>query len=166
MLRTCTIADIRQEYIDALNDPAVVGLTEARHTTWNMERARAYVEKSNVPGESELIGIFLLNGKHIGNIRLSNFSEFHRRVELGMMIFDKTEWNKGYTTEALRAIDHYAFDILKLHRIQADYYAINKASAAVFKKAGYNIEGIFRDHFRSGDGYIDSVRVAKINQNV
>ena len=113
-LRPLLIDDVTSEYIKALNNPEVIKLTEARHQKWNEDNVKKYIVKSNIEGVSELIGIFLKeNNKHIGNIRLSNFSPQHKRVELGIMIFDKLEWHKGYGTEALKAVSEYVFKDLR-----------------------------------------------------
>ncbi len=79
------------------------------------------------------------------------------------MIFDKAQWSKGYATEAIRATIRHAFETLRLHRVHADYYAGNTASARVFDKAGFAVEGVFRDHFQLEGRYVDSIRVAKLN---
>ncbi len=159
-----SVKDITPSYVNALNDPEVVRLTGARHKQWNKENVKKYVIESNIKNVSQLIGIFLKkNDKHIGNIRLFNFNFYHKRVELGLMIFNKTEWSKGYGTESLNAISTYVFEILKLHRICADYYAINIGSAKIFKKAGFIVEGAFKDHFILNGKYVDSIRVAKLD---
>lgn len=163
-LRKLLVKDITPNYVNALNDPEIVRLTGARHEKWNKENVKKYVIESNIKNISQLVGIFLKkNNKHIGNIRLFNFNFHHKRVELGIMIFDKTEWSKGYGTESLNAISIYVFKTLKLHRICADYYAINIGSARIFKKAGFIVEGIFKDHFILNGKYVDSIRVAKLD---
>lgn len=163
-LRPLTVHDVTPAYIAALNDPEVVGLTEARHVTWDRARVAQWIEQSNVEGISKLFGMFLTSsGKHIGNLRLFHFHPVYRRVELSFMVFDKTEWSKGYTTEAVQAITGYVFDTLKLHRIQADYYASNARSARVFQKAGFDIEGVFKGHLVKDGAYVDSIRVAKMH---
>jgi ribosomal-protein-alanine N-acetyltransferase len=164
-LRPLEVSDITPEYINALNDPEVVRLTEARHQKWTEENVRKYVLDSNVEGVSQLFGIFLKESdKHIGNIRLFNFNEKHRRAELGIMLFDKSQWSRGYGTESIIAITDYAFNELKLHKICADYYALNNASARMFRKAGFQDEGVFKEHFWLDGEYIDSVRIAKFNK--
>ena len=164
-LRPLSISDITQEYINALNDEEVVRLTEARHQKWDEESVKRYVAESNIEGVSQLIGIFLReSAKHIGNIRLSNFNTRHKRAELGIMLFDKSQWSKGYGVESLMAIADYAFNELKLHKICADYYSVNSASAKMFAKAGFKIEGVFKDHFLLDGEYVDSVRIAKLNK--
>ena len=164
LLRPVTEEDVTPAYLDALNDPEVVRWTEARHTVWDRERVLQWIRQSNVEGVSILVGIFLKgSGRHIGNLRLFNFHPIHQRAELSFIIFDKTQWSKGYATEGVRALTDDAFRMLGLHRIHADYYAVNTGSARVFQKAGFAVEGVSRQHvFRDG-GFLDSVRVGRVN---
>ena len=163
-LRVLAAADVTPAYIEAMNDPEVVGLTEARHQRWDRASVLKYIEQSNRDGVSTMVGLFLKDGRrHIGNVRLFNLHPVHRRAEMSFIIFDKTQWSKGYATEAVLAVCAYAFDVLGLHRIHADYYATNIGSARLFKKAGFAVEGTYRHHFFSGGAFVDSVRVGKIN---
>ncbi len=162
-LRIFTISDITPEYVQSLNNPEIIGLTESRYRNWSMEQVKEYVlEKGNKKGDSMLIGIFLKDSnQHIGNIRLHSFSDYNKRVEMGIMIWDKSKWGQGYSSEALAAVANYIFDFLKLDKICAEYYAINKASAKIFKKLGFEIEGVFKNHFLVKGKYINAIRVAK-----
>ena len=45
-------------------------------------------------------------------------------------------WNRGYGTEALKAVIQFAFEELEMERIVADHMAENPASGAVMRKAG------------------------------
>ena len=160
LLRTFTVADINPHYVGALNDWSVVGRTEARHRSWDLESVQSYVDNATKLNESQLIGLFLRDTEeHIGNVRLSSFN--NRHVELGIMIHAKQHWGKGFAAEALGEIDRYVFDVLSLHKICADYHADNFASATIFRKAGYVIEGVFKDHFYVRDRFVDSVRIAR-----
>lgn len=165
-LRKMKESDITSEYVSSLNEKPIVKFTEARHQKWDEEKVRKYVKESNI-NDKQLIGIFLKGScKHIGNIRLSNINKKHKRVELGIMIFGKSQWGKGYGTESLKEVVNYVFNDLKFHKICADYYSVNKASAKIFKKAGFEIEGVFKDHFLLDGTYVDSVRIAKINKSL
>lgn len=163
-LRQFTVDDITSDYIVALNDKGVVQYTDARHTSWNAENGREFVLDSNIEGVRELIGLFLKeSGKHIGSIRL-HFDNRERRVALGIMIWDKTQWGKGYGVEALHAISDYVFNDLGYHKLWAGYYPVNVASARLFEKAGFEIEGVFKDHFVLYGEFVDDVYVAKLNK--
>lgn len=165
LLRPFRVSDITEIYLNALNDSAIIGMTEARHKKWDKETASAFIESVN-NSSSILFGVFLKDtGRPIGNVRLFDIHPIHHRGELSLLFYDRSEWGKGFATEAVNAVVKYAFDVLKLHRITADHYANNIASSKMFEKAGFVVEGVFKDHFNIGENkYIDSVRIAKINR--
>ena len=70
----------------------------------------------------------------------------HRRAELGYWV-GRPFWNRGYATEAARALITFGFDALGLNRIHASHLTRNPASGRVMVKAGLRFEGTFRDHF-------------------
>jgi len=113
-LRALKPQDITINYCQALNDPQIVRLTEARYKKWKKQKVIDYVVKAdNLKKNSLLIGIFVKNtNKHIGNIRLHSYHDYNKRVELGIMIFDKNEWGKGYGTESLKAVTDYILNNL------------------------------------------------------
>lgn len=166
VLRELRPEDVGATYVAGLNDPDVVGRTEAAGRQWTEPEIRRYVAESNQAGVSQLIGLLVKPElRHVGNIRLSGFSNRHRRVDLGIMLFDKSYWGRGLGTEAIKATIQYVFGTLGMHRICADYHADNVASGRMFASAGFVTEGTFRDHFFVNGAYVDSVRVAKLNDN-
>jgi RimJ/RimL family protein N-acetyltransferase len=68
-----------------------------------------------------------------------------RRAELGYWI-GKPYWNRGYASEAARAVVRYAFDVLHLRRVFAQHFGRNPASGQVMRKAGLLYEGRLRQH--------------------
>ena len=70
---------------------------------------------------------------------------------LGMGIGDRDAWGKGYGTEALRLGLQYAFDELNLHRLTLTVIAYNERAIALYEKAGFRREGVFRE-FGQRDG--------------
>lgn len=158
--------DLPDTYFNGLNDPQIIGFTEARHQKWSKDKAIRFLNINKKTRESLIFSVKLKKeSKLIGNIRLFNINKIHHRCELSFLFFDKTEWFKGYATESVGAICDYSFDQLFIHRIHADYYAENLASKKLFKKLGFSIEGVFKDHFFYKDRFIDSIRVAKLKGN-
>jgi RimJ/RimL family protein N-acetyltransferase len=70
----------------------------------------------------------------------------HQRAELGYWI-GTPFWNRGYCTEAGRALVSFGFDALGLHRIEARHFTRNPASGRVMQKIGMTLEGVHRDAF-------------------
>jgi len=165
-IRQFLSSDINEIYLNALNDASVMGLTEARHQTWNKDKAINFIEAANSK-DSKIFGAFTKDtDKAIGNIRIFNIHNIHMRAELSFLFYDKREWSKGYATEAIEKLLAHMFDELKLNRIVADYYATNIASGRLFEKLGFEIEGTYKEHFVMENGsFVDSIRVAKLNKN-
>lgn len=86
----------------------------------------------------------------IGAIGLE-FNHQSRFAELGYWL-GVPYWNKGYTTEAARALVAYGFETLLLNRIQARHMTNNPASGRVMQKIGMTYEGTHRQAaFRFGE---------------
>ena len=95
-----------------------------------------------------LIWAITMDGAVVGAMGL-HIVAAHRRAEVGYWIA-RTHWGQGIATEALRAVLAHGFDVVGLHRIDAQHYKENAASGAVMRKAGMTHEGrlrgvVFRD---------------------
>lgn len=73
------------------------------------------------------------------------------RIEVGHFLV-KEFTGKGYATEAANAAIRYAFEHLKVLRIDLRCAADNTASIQVAKRCGFTQEGCFRQHHRKKDG--------------
>jgi len=69
----------------------------------------------------------------------------HGIAELGYWI-GADHWNRGYATEAGRAVLTYAFGPLGLRRVHAFHFSRNAASGRVLEKLGMTREGLWRKH--------------------
>ena len=86
--------------------------------------------------------------KIIGSMDLSKVDSFNGTATTGSWI-NKKYWRQGYITEAKIAVNDFAFNKLKLRKLNSDVYAFNKASNATQKKMGYKIEGLEKKQSRS-----------------
>jgi RimJ/RimL family protein N-acetyltransferase len=64
----------------------------------------------------------------------------HYRIALSEKYVDH-----GYGTEATYLMMQYAFDVLKLHRVELEVYAFNPRALHVYEKLGFVREGTLRD---------------------
>ena len=80
----------------------------------------------------------------IGSIGLMPGKDVHRyTAEMGYWLAEPY-WGKGIMSQAVKSLADYAVHNLKLHRIYAEPYCTNPASARVLEKAGFLCEGILR----------------------
>ena len=84
------------------------------------------------------------SGELVGAISLMNVVEGHQG-ELGYWV-GVPYWNKGYCTEAGKAVLRYGFKDRGLNRIHASYLTRNPASSRVMEKLGMVPEGIRKEH--------------------
>jgi RimJ/RimL family protein N-acetyltransferase len=89
-----------------------------------------------------LIWAITLDGVLVGAMGL-HIVAAHRRAEVGYWI-GREHWGQGIATEALRAVLAHGFDVVGLHRIDAQHYTENPASGAVMRRVGMMHEGRLR----------------------
>jgi [ribosomal protein S5]-alanine N-acetyltransferase len=65
---------------------------------------------------------------------------------------------QGYMTEALELVLRYAFNRLKLHRLEANIQPHNVASIALVKRAGFIKEGFSKRYLKIGGRWRDHER--------
>lgn len=83
--------------------------------------------------------------KLIGNCGAFGIDVVDRSAELGIMIGDKSEWNKGYGAEAMTLLLRHGFETLNLNRIALRVYAENVRAVRSYEKAGFVLEGRMRE---------------------
>ncbi|WP_010650284.1 GNAT family N-acetyltransferase [Oceanobacillus massiliensis] len=76
---------------------------------------------------------------------------------------DKKHNGKGYTTEAAKLMVSYAFEVLKLHRIEAGVMPHNIGSIRVLEKAGFHKEGLAKKNVKINGKWEDHQVLAIIN---
>ena len=54
----------------------------------------------------------------------------------------------------------FAFEHLKLHRLELDVFSFNPRAERAYLRAGFRREGVLRDAIRDGDAYADDILMA------
>lgn len=93
------------------------------------------------PCESYELGIELKPERRlIGIIGLTKVDRFQGTAEIGYWLGESYQ-GKGYMTEATCAVLDFAFNKLKLRRINVAAFVENSASNALIRKLGFSYEG-------------------------
>ncbi|MGB2896128.1 MAG: GNAT family protein [Anaerolineales bacterium] len=94
---------------------------------------------------------------HIGGCGLFDLEPQSRRMELGVIIGERSSWDQGIGTDVVRTLLRHAFETLNLNRVVLQVYETNLRAIQVYKKIGFIEEGRLRqDHFINGQ-YVDVV---------
>ena len=84
----------------------------------------------------------------------------HKRAEIGYVLTDEEERDKGYMKEALAEIIRYGFNKMNLHRIEALIEPSNIPSLKLAVRFGFVKEGHLREHYFKDGKMEDSVLYA------
>ena len=99
----------------------------------------------------EIVWAIIVDEKLIGTTWLCQIDWANRRAITGNMVGDKTEWGKGYGSEAVRLRTRYAFMNTALEKMATETFMDNAGSRRCLEKVGYRQYGIARRH-TFGDG--------------
>ncbi|MGY4706330.1 GNAT family N-acetyltransferase [Candidatus Bipolaricaulota sp. J31] len=135
------------------NDPEI-----RRHLTMFRPLSRAeeerWVESLLSRRDDIVLAIEVKGGDgwvHIGNMGLHRIDWKNRAATLGIVIGEKSYWDKGYGAEAVRTMLRYAFLELGLNRVELEVFSFNLRALRCYQKAGFKREGVRRQAlFRDG----------------
>lgn len=156
LLRAPRLSDTRSVYAYA-SDPEV-----ARYVLWDPHRSpadtRAFLRelraRSRRGWPSSWVIVLRDSGLAIGTIGFLWYSADNRSAEVGYSL-SREYWNRGYMTQALRAVCAEAFRALPLNRLEAQYDLRNPASGRVMDHTGFRQEGILRQRIYNKGEFVD-----------
>ena len=107
-----------------------------------------YARISGMQAEGKLIQLVIVersSGRVIGASLLFNFDPASERAEVGYVL-GEAHWGRGLMKEALVALLAFAFDALKMRRVEAFVDGRNLASDRLLRRLGFTCEGTMRQH--------------------
>jgi len=99
----------------------------------------------------------LADGTHIGSVGIHKIDWKNRSGEMGIIIGDPEQRERGYGYEIECLIVNYAFCELNLHRVEATVFTTNPRSMNCAKKVGFKQEGIMRERMFKNGKHIDVI---------
>lgn len=145
-------------YCRWMNDPEVTRYLVSGARQYSPEDLKTYIAETNAAANALLLGFFESEtGRHLGNVKLGDVRERHKRADLGIVVGDREKWGQGFGSEAIRSVTSYAFASLGLHKLTAGCYEENLGSCKAFLKAGYVQEGFRRDQFFANGVFVNEI---------
>jgi [ribosomal protein S5]-alanine N-acetyltransferase len=161
--RPVDISYCNEEYLHWLNDEEVNRYLEI-FEPYTMDRLHNYLETVEKNDHVLFWAIHIKkNNKHIGNIKIDPINRYHGNGEYGIMMGDRFEWGKGYAEEASKRVIDYCFNEEALRKITLGVVKDNIGAVNLYKKLGFEIEGIYKRHGLYDGKYCDLLRMAVFN---
>ena len=100
----------------------------------------------------------------IGLISIVDINYINGSAELHIMIGDKNMHGKGAGTFAVKEIINHAFNNLNLRRIELGVLSTNSIAQKLYKKCGFEIEGIKKKAIYKNGEFIDLIMMAVLKE--
>lgn len=105
-----------------------------------------WIKSRQKPNKEDIVvGICTLEGALIGTMGLHHIDHQSGTATTGSVIFDESNRNQGFGTDAKMILLDYAFNMLGLHLIESRVIGFNGRSAAYSGKCGYKVEARLRN---------------------
>lgn len=151
------------EYLRLLNWDPAFGFSKKAYQEWFEKHMEAYFEHS-------FIIRTLADDRPVGEIGLGDINWNFGDAFVGIGLGERSDWGKGYGTDAMRVILRYAFMELNLHRVSLNVFEYNPRGIRSYEKCGFVIEGracglLQRDGRRWDVIYMGVLREDRMRQN-
>lgn len=100
------------------------------------------------------------DGRIIGESVINEIDWDLRCANFRIGLFHSEDCGRGIGSWAVRMTRDFAFEELKLHRLELDVFSFNPRGEKAYLKAGFKREGVLRDAVRDGEGYADDILMA------
>jgi RimJ/RimL family protein N-acetyltransferase len=100
----------------------------------------------------------------IGTLKIYDIELLARRVSIGIIIGDKSNWGKKFASTAIGISCRYIFDVLGFRKISAGYIAGNIGMEKAFLNNGFHIEARFIEHLFFQGNFVDHIFVCKFRR--
>lgn len=161
-LRQITEADL-ENIFSGLSHPEVIkyyGVNfQSLEATWEQLEWYAELERTHTGIWWAILSAG--TGEFCGAIGYNNLSCEHKKAELGFWLLPEF-WGRGYVQEAMEVVLEYAYQELKLHRIEAFVETENISSQKALQKQHFQKEGILRDSEIKNGRFISVVVFSKL----
>ena len=130
--------------------------SEREGCRWLEELSRSHTER--------VFAIETLEGRLVGSVGLHAIRWIDRKAELALMIGERDCWNRGYGSWAVRETLRRGFEEMSLRRIYLRVASDHDAAIRVYRKCGFQSEGLLRKDRYVGRGYADTLMMSVLKE--
>lgn len=148
IIRIPELTDVK-DIVDGLNNKDISKYMMTMPFPYKLDMAKNFIKRSISSSKEKLVKKydFVIEMKStkriIGGVGLSDIDSFRKIAGIGYWL-NESYWKQGIMTEVVEAILTFAFEKLKLRRINLTCNQNNRGSRAIAEKFGFKLEGVIR----------------------
>ena len=146
-------------------DEEFLYMTGTRKSFTLDEIMESYKQFSSDPTRYDFAICLMENGEIIGDLAMLEIDQDNKKAGFRISLHSRDNVNKGYGTEATQLAQTFAFEELKLNRLELEVFSHNIRGIKAYEKAGFKTEGILRQSLYYNDAYSDEVIMAMLRED-
>ena len=165
VLERCTVRpwrldDARSVASHANNRKIWLAVRDLFPHPYTIQDAHEFLQRANSE-EPAMKFCIEIEGAAVGGIGVHPSQDVYRHTATVGYWLGEQFWGRGVTTEVVTAVNDFCFDNFALHRISAEVFANNPASARVLEKAGFIFEARLKNNVMKDGQVLDSLLYAR-----
>jgi len=165
VLERCTIRPWRLDDAESLarhanNRKIWLAVRDLFPHPYTVQDAYEFLQRANSE-EPAMKFCIEIEGAAVGGIGVHPGQDVYRRTATVGYWLGEQFWGRGVMTEVVTAVTDFCFDNFPLHRISAEVFANNPASARVLEKAGFIFEARLKNNVMKDGQVLDSLLYAR-----
>jgi len=139
------------------NDLTIQRLLLGRPRPNSLVRVREWVSRlASDPASLFFVIASAEDGSAVGFLQITHMDPIDGIGRLGIAVHPDSA-RRGHGRAAIRLVGPYLRDVFGLRKIVLDVRADNAAALNLYRSLGFREVGVWRDHHRVGDSYLDVV---------
>ena len=137
LLRPLTVSDVSERYLSWLSEDAALRFIIAAGEERGLEQLREYVARRQKRDDVLFLGIFNLDGEHIGNVKYEPIDRELRSTVMGILIGELSWRGKGVAGEVIHASAQWLNRHSGIRSIVLGVDVDNLPAIAAYRKIGF-----------------------------
>jgi RimJ/RimL family protein N-acetyltransferase len=154
--------DYLEDMMSWVNNPAITGKFAKFNCNLTRDEEASHIRQMMASKTERAFVMESEEGKYLGNISLHEIDTQAGKARMSILIASKEERGKGYGESAIKKLLSIAFNEMKLHKIWLVVFEENEKAKGLYRKCGFQEEGILKDEYFVKGKYHNMVRMAII----
>lgn len=145
-------------------DPETARMTGCK-AAFSREEVLSFLRSAVESPDCCLFLVFAPDGRMIGESVINEIDFALRCANFRIAIYRPAERGRGIGSWMVQTTRDFAFEVLKLHRLSLDVFSFNTRAEQVYRKAGFQREGVLRDAVLDGGQYADDILMSMLEED-
>jgi RimJ/RimL family protein N-acetyltransferase len=154
-----------ETYVKWISDPEISDKLHNTSKLFNVLSEQDWINNCLKNGDYNFAIVRKSDDKLIGNCGFNSINHIDGTATVGIFIGDKENQNKGYGSEALKALLKYGFGVLNLNNIDLHVFDFNQRAINCYKKVGFKEYGRRHKAYYINNEYHDVISMEILKED-